>query len=101
MNTAHQVHAGYHNYGYWIEQTIEGGHVIKREEYGNSSFNSTSLHSLTEGQALPLEKIKSLTEQQANTLAHTLGIDSSDIQIFHDKELEAQFLAFFDSKIPT
>ena len=63
-----KVHAGYHAYGYWVEATAPGGHSVKREEYGNSPFESTAVFSLKSGGTLELPKLRDNANRTAQAL---------------------------------
>jgi hypothetical protein len=88
VSKAKQVLAGYHAYGYWVEASVEGGHVVKREDYGNSPYESTSVFPLKEGKTVSLEKLRECAARSANALAEELGVKPKQVSVFHDTDCE-------------
>lgn len=85
---ATQVDAGYHLYGYWVEATVDGGGVVKREEYGNSVYDSTSVFSVSNGGTRSLEDLQRYALSTAKEMAGEVGLTENDVQVFHDTDTE-------------
>lgn len=83
-----KVQAGFHAYGYWVEATVPGGQEVKREDYGNSPFESTAVFALKSGGTLELTKLRENAIRTAQAQAEELGVAAQDVSVFHDTDEE-------------
>lgn len=88
MSKPTQVLAGYHLYGYWVEATVEGGGVVKREDYGNSPYESTTVFPIKDGGTVPLDKLAENAMATALELASEFGVARKKVSTFHDTDCE-------------
>lgn len=89
MAKADGITAGYTLYGYYVEAFVEGGHVVKREEYGNSPYESTTVVPVREGGTLSLDNLKTKAERTATEMAEEFGLPAEAISVFRDTEEES------------
>lgn len=89
MGKVKGITAGYTVYGYWVEAFVAGGHVEKREDFGNSPYESTTVIPVRDGGTLAVDNIKAKAERTALDMAEEFGLSAEDVSVFHDTDGEA------------